>query len=124
MAETSITIPGLEQLSQTSISFEYDRRSDSLYIHLAPPGSAGVSVAVDEHMLLRLHPKTSEVIGVEIESFLNSAVVENPELLMFAELAEIPSTVMDNWRQTHLSSDVGSKAVHDLLESTQTGQIA
>jgi hypothetical protein len=79
---------------------------------------------MDEHILVRVRPESNAVVGIEIESFLNSAVIEHPDLLIFAELAQIPPDVMERWRASKQSHDAGLRAVHQLLRSARIDRIA
>lgn len=116
MATRNITIPNIESLDAGDLTFEYDERSDSLFIYLARPGTPGVSVALDEHLLFRVDPNSEELIGIEIEGFLTSAVQKDPRLLAFAEVAGISEQVMDRWRSSGDLRSVEAKAVRQLIE--------
>ena len=50
------------------IQFHYDREADVLYLSVGRPQRAK-TIEVGEDFILRLHPKTAEVIGMTIIDF-------------------------------------------------------
>ena len=50
------------------VQFHYDREADVLYLSVGKPQRAK-TVEMGEDFVLRLHPKTGEVIGVTIIDF-------------------------------------------------------
>ena len=50
------------------VQFHYDREADVLYLSVGKPQRAK-TVEMGEDFILRLHPKTGEVIGVTIIDF-------------------------------------------------------
>ena len=53
---------------QNKIQFHYDREADVLYLSVGKPQRAK-TVEIGEDFVLRLHPKTGEVIGMTIVDF-------------------------------------------------------
>ncbi len=53
---------------RTEVQFHYDREADVLYLSVGRPQRAK-SVEMGEDFILRLHPKTAEVVGVTIINF-------------------------------------------------------
>ena len=50
------------------VQFHYDREADVLYLSVGKPQRAK-TVEVGEDFVLRLHPKTAEVVGMTIVNF-------------------------------------------------------
>lgn len=50
------------------VQFHYDREADVLYLSVGKPQRAK-TVEMGEDFILRLHPKTGEVVGVTIVDF-------------------------------------------------------
>lgn len=50
------------------IQFHYDREADVLYLSVGRPQRAK-TIEVGEDFILRLHPKTAEVVGMTIIDF-------------------------------------------------------
>ena len=50
------------------VQFHYDREADVLYLSVGKPQRAK-TVEMGEDFVLRLHPKTAEVVGVTIVNF-------------------------------------------------------
>lgn len=53
---------------QKEVQFHYDRETDVLYLSVGKPQRAK-TVEMGEDFILRLHPKTGEVVGVTIIDF-------------------------------------------------------
>jgi len=50
------------------VQFHYDREADVLYLSVGKPQRAK-TVEMGEDFILRLHPKTAEVVGITIINF-------------------------------------------------------
>lgn len=50
------------------VQFHYDREADVLYLSVGKPQQAK-TVEMGEDFILRLHPKTAEVVGITIIDF-------------------------------------------------------
>ena len=50
------------------VQFHYDREADVLYLSVGKPQRAK-TVEMGEDFVLRLHPKTAEVVGITIVNF-------------------------------------------------------
>ena len=50
------------------VQFHYDREADVLYLSVGKPQRAK-TVEMGEDFVLRLHPKTAEVVGITIINF-------------------------------------------------------
>lgn len=88
----------------------YNRTSDTLMVHLYGKPEAAISVdAGDDYTYLRVHPKTHEVVGLQIEHFLSELVHEVPQMLVFAELAGISQDEIDTLR-TKITPEKRSRA--------------
>ena len=53
---------------RNEVQFHYDREADVLYLSVGKPQRAK-TVEMGEDFILRLHPKTGEVIGMTIVDF-------------------------------------------------------
>lgn len=85
--QTAVIDPAKLDLGQVVIS--YDRESDTLMLFLDGRGEPGVTVPVDDHLLLRMDRDRMRVIAVQLEGFLASVVRDRPTLLDALDLAEL-----------------------------------
>jgi len=53
---------------RNEVQFHYDREADVLYLSVGKPQRAK-TVEMGEDFVLRLHPKTAEVVGMTIVNF-------------------------------------------------------
>ncbi len=93
----------LEEIDPETVVVSFDRRSDTLLIHLF--GRRGsVSVPVANYLYVMVDPDTEETIGFHVEGFLGQAIKDVPEaieLLDYAELRGItPAEVRELRRET------------------------
>lgn len=54
---------------EKGLNFHYDREGDILYINTRPPYAEQESEELDDEVVVRLNPKTSEVENIEILFF-------------------------------------------------------
>jgi hypothetical protein len=86
-------MPDQETLSGVDwhrVVISYDRASDTLMVHLYGRGRPAVSVPIPgpverDVVFLRIDPETDELVGVQIEDFLNLYARDNPDALNLLE---------------------------------------
>lgn len=92
-------LPRADELDPATVTFNYDRESDTLMIHLYGQSQPAISVAgSDDYLYWRVTPESYEVVGLQYEYFLSHLVYERPEFLAFAELAGLPAKELDEIR--------------------------
>ena len=67
----------------------YDRRSDTLLMHLYGRDRDSVSVQRGRTLYWLVDPQTEEVLGFHIEGFLARAVKDDPDLIDLLDYAEL-----------------------------------
>jgi hypothetical protein len=70
----------------------YDRRSDTLLIHLFGRGRDTISVPVAKYLYVMVAPDTETIVGFHIEGFLAQAVKDTPEAITLLDYAELRGT--------------------------------
>ncbi len=71
--------PKLEEIDQAHVRVSYDRLADSLLVSLTDPPRAASNRYVDDDTMFRVDPATGEVVGLEIERFLERALKSSAE---------------------------------------------
>lgn len=72
---------------QTTLTLEYDREGDILYIHKVAPYPEQESQEISEDVIARLNPRTGEVEGLEVLFFSTRLLRSNSiELPLAADL--------------------------------------
>ncbi len=96
----------LDTIDPEKAVVSFDRRSDTLLIHLFGRGRGLVSVPVGNYLYVMVDPDTEETIGFHVEGFLSQAIKDIPEaidLLDYAELRGIsPAEVRELQRETFM----------------------
>ena len=92
----AIAPPKLDQLDARSVDVSYDAPSDTLLVHLFGREAPSVAVYDGDYWFWLVNPDTEEVVGVQVEEFLSSAVVDHPYLVQALEFAELRGLTMDN----------------------------
>jgi hypothetical protein len=67
----------------------YDRRSDTLLVHLFGRSRDSISVPIERYLYAMVDPDSEQIVGIHIEGFLGQAVKDHPqevEILDYAEL--------------------------------------
>jgi hypothetical protein len=73
---------------RTTLEAKYNRRSDTLLIRRsASLEKSALSLDVRGEYLLRVDPETYEVLGIEIEDFVNHFIPTHPEFRLALEQA-------------------------------------
>ena len=65
------------------VQFHYDREADVLYLSIGRPQQRAKTVEMGEDFILRLHPKTAEVVGMTIIDFSKHFPQLKPARLRF-----------------------------------------
>lgn len=63
-------VPPIEMLDRSKVQVDYDRDEDTLFVNLVGMPRPAISTYVDDDTIYRLDPVTEEVVGVEVEHFL------------------------------------------------------
>lgn len=71
------------------VVISYDRRSDTLLVHLFGRGRSSISVHIDRYLYAMVDPDSDEIIGIHIEGFLSQAVKEHPWEIAILDHAEL-----------------------------------
>lgn len=94
----------LDEIDPERVVVSFDRRSDTLLIHLFGRGRGSVSVPVETYLYVMVDPDTEETPGFHVEGFLGQAMKDVPQaidLLDYAELRGItPAEVRELQRAT------------------------
>jgi hypothetical protein len=78
-----------QDIDPAKIAVSYDRRSDTLLIHLFGRGHNTVSVPVAKYLYVMVTPDTETIVGFHIEGFLTQAVKDTPEAISLLDYAEL-----------------------------------
>lgn len=78
-----------EDIDPDRIVVNYNRRGDSLHIHLFGRGLSTISVPVGTYLYVMVTPDTEMIVGFHIEGFLGHAVKDVPEAIMLLDYAEL-----------------------------------
>ena len=78
-----------EEIDPALVVISFDRRSDTLLIHLFGRGRESISVPVADYLYVMVDPDTEVIIGFHIEGFLSQAVKDIPEAIELLGFAEI-----------------------------------
>jgi hypothetical protein len=84
----------LARLDPAKTTVSYDRDSDTLMVHFGGRGRPAVSVPspkplTRDFVFLRFDPASGELVGVQVEDFLNLFLPEHPETGILVERAEL-----------------------------------
>jgi hypothetical protein len=95
---SSFRWPDREQAT-SSLSLTYDGPTDTLFVHLFEPNRSGASLAIErgdrDYLYLRADTEALEIVGIQIEEFLNYAVHRDPWLLDLLAVAEFEAVDED-----------------------------
>lgn len=81
--------PRLDDVDLGQVAMSYDRDSDMLLVHFGARGRAGVVDYIGDYLALLTDVESQDVVGVQIEDFLSTAVLDDPSLLNLLDLAEL-----------------------------------
>jgi hypothetical protein len=79
----------LRSVNPSWIEISFDRRSDTLLIHLFGRDRDSISVPIAKYLYLLVDPETKQVIGLHIEGFLAQAVNDVPAAIALLDFAEL-----------------------------------
>lgn len=84
----------LARLDPADTSVSYDRASDTLLIHFGGRGRPAVSVPspkpiARDFVFLRFDPTSGELVGVQVEDFLDLFLPEHPTAAILIEQADL-----------------------------------
>jgi hypothetical protein len=109
-----------DAIDPANVAVSYDRRSDTLLIHLFGRGHDTISVPVAGYLYALVTPDSEAVVGFHIEGFLSQAVKDIPEaidLLGYAEVRGITPAEVDALQRETLGnghrrrSGLGARAI-------------
>lgn len=78
-----------DAIDPEKVVISYDRKSDTLLVHLFGQGRPSISVPIERYLYAMVDPKSEQIIGVHIEGFLSQAVKEHPWEIMILDYAEL-----------------------------------
>lgn len=78
-----------DAIDAEKVVISYDRRSDTLLVHLFGQGRSSISVPVERYLYAMVDPESEQSISVRIEGFLSQAVKEHPWEIMLLDYAEL-----------------------------------
>jgi hypothetical protein len=78
-----------EAIDPAMIAVSYDRRSDTLLIHLFGRGLSTISVPVGKYLYLMVTPDSEMIVGFHVEGFLKQAVNDLPDAINLLDYAEL-----------------------------------
>lgn len=88
-----------EDIDPAKIVVSYDRRGDTLLIHLFGRGLETISVPVAKHLYALVTPDTEMTVGFHVEGFLAQAVNDVPEFITLLDYAELRGITPADVRQ-------------------------
>jgi hypothetical protein len=79
----------LEEIDPEMVVVSFDKRSDTLLIHLFGRGRGSVSVPVWTYLYVMVDPGTEETTSFHVEGFLDQALKDVPEAIELLDYAEL-----------------------------------
>ena len=77
----------------------FDRRSDTLLIHLFGRGRKSISVPVANYLYVMVDPESEMIVGFHVEGFLGQAIKDVPEAIMLLDYAELRGITLAEVRE-------------------------
>jgi hypothetical protein len=90
--------PDIAALDPRVIRFRYDRLSDTLLVHFYGKARDSFSHELRDGFYLLLDPTSLEVVGFQLEDFLQNAVKQHPPLMVALDVAEVRGITYDEIR--------------------------
>jgi len=109
-------LPDRDKVDPRAITVEYEQTSDTLFVHFYGRSRSAISILMDDDIYFRVDPVTEDVVGVQVEYYLSHAVREHPELLIFAEFANIPASLIEQARSEIDSNAMRASALNSVYE--------
>jgi hypothetical protein len=78
-----------EDIDPARIVVSFDRRSDTLLIHLFGRGIETISVPIGKYLYVMVTPDTETIVGFHVEGFLAQATKDVPEAIDLLDYAEL-----------------------------------
>ena len=107
--------PNPATLDPAKIVIDYDRESDTFFVHLFGEEHPAKVLHTGTDIDLRLDPSTHTIVGYQIEGFLAVAAAKHPQLLEFAELGGISRDEVDEVRR-HIAPEQRARDAAEVLE--------
>jgi len=118
----------IDDLNLAAVSMNYDRESDTLMLHLTDIPEPGISIVVDDHLLVRMDRERQRVLGFQIEGFLAYVVQRHPRLLDALDAADLRGISFEEvtrLRRTIVPDHSKAEAVEEVMSwITQPGHAA
>ncbi len=71
-------IPRLEDVDINTVEFRYTKGTDTAFVHWFSRERHAVILDIDDYISVRIDPATHEMVGIQIEAFMASFVIEHP----------------------------------------------
>ena len=78
-------VPELEEVDINNVEFRYTKGTDTAFVHWFGRERHAIILDIDDHISVRIDPATQDIVGLQIEAFMEWFVVEHPEFLPVAE---------------------------------------
>ena len=106
----------IRSLDPREVVIAYDRPSDTLAVHFYGRGRPAVSVPSSrdldrDFVSMRFDPTTDQLVGFEIEDFLDLYVSDHPDALYLLKTAELRGITREEWRAAAIGAFVGEFAL-------------
>lgn len=75
-----IAVPRLDDIDEAQVRLSYDRAADTLWVSLVGEPPPAYNRYVDDDTMFRIDPRTGAVVGLEIERFLERALIPRPAI--------------------------------------------
>lgn len=89
------TFPLAADIDWQRVEYDYDRQSDTVYLHLFGFGQPSIVTHTLGDIDLLVDPSSALVVGFQIENFLTRVVARNPRYLSLARNAGIDPDELD-----------------------------
>lgn len=120
----TFTKPSRDRIDPNRVTFHYDELSDTLVVHLFGEPRPAFSLDVNEFEYVRIDLETNEVIGLQIEAFLTSAIAHDPRYVLWAARAGIPWETIASVMTLASSDAVQEAAVASAIQEVQDIDLA
>lgn len=88
-----------EDIDPDKVVVSFDRRSDTLLIHLFGRGRQSISLPVANYLYVMVDPKSEMITGFHIEGFLGQAIKDIPEAISLLDYAELRGITLAEVRE-------------------------
>lgn len=101
-------------IDPANVVIRYNALTDTLFVHLFGTDRRATVLELDNHRSLRIDMQTHEVVGLQLECFMEILVPRNPLLLSVAELAGVDEETIAAAR-LRIPPDRGKQSVVDSI---------